>query len=145
MEEIKIQGAEQLAQLAKRLREVGDKELQREMARAVNSAVKPIKQAAQQSALDTLPRRGGLAAEVAKSKFRTTRRSGTSRAGVRVTAVSNLSTWHLDQGIIRHKHKVQRTQQGWFTRPVEELAPEMRKELLASLDMIVAKLEGRHA
>lgn len=144
---IEIKGADQLADLAKRLKEAGDRELQRELGKAINSAVKPVKQAIHDSAETTLPRRGGLAEEAASSRIVTRRRSG-ARAGVRVVAQSpKLSLYHLNQGIVRHRSKsgwtIQRITPGFWDKPTQELAEDARREIVAALDEVAKKLDGR--
>jgi hypothetical protein len=144
---IEIQGADQLAKLAKQLREAGAKDLQRELGKAINRALKPVKADIRQSAQETLPKRGGLAAKVAKSKVTTRRRTSQKAAGVRVVATNTVSLYHLDKGQIRHRKggdinagKVQPTTPGWFTKPTEAAAPEVRKELVAAMDEVAKKI-----
>jgi hypothetical protein len=147
---IEIRGAEQLAALAKSLKQAGDKELQRELAKAVNSATKPIKDAAKQSALRTLPKRGGLNKRVANSKFTTRRRAGARIAGVRVEVKSDDALGMLDKGTVRHPVHgnrdvwvTQRVTPGWWTDPTEALAPQARRDLEAAMRAIAAKIERR--
>jgi hypothetical protein len=139
---IEVQGADQLARLARQLKEAGDKGLQAELGKAINRALKPVKADIKQSA-GTLPNRGGLAARVARTPLRTRR----SKSGVRIVAKGTLSLWHLDQGIIRHRKggdinagKVLRTRPGWWTIPTEAAAPEVRREIVAAMDAVAKKI-----
>jgi hypothetical protein len=139
---IEVQGADQLARLAKQLKEAGDKGLQKELAQAINRALKPVKADIKASA-GTLPSRGGLAARVARTPLRTRR----SKSGLRLVAKGTLSLYHLDKGMIRHRKggdinagKVQRTQPGWWTTPTEAAAPEVRRELVAAMDAVAKKV-----
>lgn len=146
---VEIKGADQLARLSKQLRDAGAKDLQRELAQGINRALKPMKEDIRQSALDSLPKRGGFAAAIAGSKLRTRRRTGRV-AGVRVVAENRFSLYHPDRGEVRHRVKgkpaaqwpVQRIQPGWWTRPTEGSAPAVRKELLAALDAVAKKLHA---
>jgi hypothetical protein len=143
---ITIEGADQLARLAKQLKEAGDKGLQAELGKAINRALKPVKADIKQSAATMLPKRGGLAAKVAKSRITTRRRTGRT-AGVRLVATNTISLYHLDKGIIRHRKggdidagKVQSTTPGWMTKPAEAAAPKVRAELVQAMDDIAKKI-----
>jgi hypothetical protein len=143
---ITIEGADQLARLAKQLKEAGDKGLQAELGKAINRALKPVKADIKQSAATMLPKRGGLAAKVAKSRITIRRRTGRT-AGVRLVATNTISLYHLDKGIIRHRKggdidagKVQPTEPGWMTKPAEAAAPKVRAELVQAMDDIAKKI-----
>lgn len=144
---IEVKGADQLAAVAKALKAAGDKDLQREMYRGINNAVKPIKAAIRESEKENLPRRGGLAASVGKGKLLTRRRSSSRTSGVRIVAKSKHSLYHLNQGIVRHPtrqrgvYTIQRIRPGFWTEPTEENAEEARREVEKVLNDIMAKLE----
>ena len=144
---ITIEGADQLARLAKQLREAGAKDLQAELGKAINRALKPVKADIKRSAAETLPKRGGLAAKVARSKITTRRRTSQKAAGVRVVATNTISLYHLDKGQIRHRKggdinagKVQPTTPGWMTKPAEAAAPKVQRELVQAMDDIAKKI-----
>jgi tape measure domain-containing protein len=96
---VEIKGADQLAALSKRLKELGDKDLSREFSRAITAATKPLVQDLRQSARETLPKRGGLNERVAKSQIRTQRRASSRTQGVRVVAKNPYVLARLDQGM----------------------------------------------
>jgi hypothetical protein len=100
---VEIKGADQLAALSKRLKELGDKDLSREFSRAITAATKPLVQDLRQSARETLPKRGGLNERVAKSQIRTQRRASSRTQGVRVVAKNPYVLARLDQGHVRHR------------------------------------------
>jgi hypothetical protein len=145
---IEIRGANQLADLSRALRQAGDKDLQKELGRAVNAAVRPLKDDLKASARSRLPHSGGLAEQIAKSSFVTRRRAGQRVAGVRVVGRSKFSLYHLDRGEVRHRKKgeppaawtVQRIRPGWWTDPTENAAPEIRAELVKAMDDIARKI-----
>lgn len=150
---IEVKGADQLASLAKVLRETGAKDLQRELGKAINRAVKPVKDDIKASAKDTLPSSGGLAARAAKSPIRTRRRSSQNgQAGVRlVSGDRTLSMWHLNEGIVRHRRKgkrpeewaVQKIDDGFWDEPTGKAAPNVRRELVKAMDVIAKKIDKR--
>jgi retron-type reverse transcriptase len=144
---IEIQGADQLARLAKQLREAGAKDLQRELGQAINRATKPVKADIKRSFAEMLPHRGGLAKRAAATKLTTRRRTSAKTAGVRIVAKGTLSLYHLNQGQIRHRKdgninagKVQPITPGVWTKPAEAAAPKAREEIVKSMDAVAAKI-----
>ncbi len=142
---IEVKGADQLADLAKALKAAGDKDLQRELYAGINRAVKPLRADIKESARTNLPRRGGLAAVVAKSSLRTQRRTSATRsAGVRIVATNRFSLYRLNQGQIRHRSgTIQRITPGWWTEPTEAVAEDVRREIVKALNGISRKLDRR--
>lgn len=147
-----IQGADQLAELAKVLRQAGRKDLQQELGKAINRATKPLKDDIKESARDSLPRAGGLAKRAAAERLVTRKRTGRQIAGIRVTAPkSDLSLWHLNEGVVRHRKKgkppAEWTQQpiraGFWDRPTQAIAPEVRRDLEQAMVEITRKLDLR--
>lgn len=147
MTDVRITGADQLADLSRALRTVGADErkgLRRELYRGIMRATKPLKKAAQDSAHANLPQRGGLAARVGKSKFRTKTTGGGQNVGVRITSSGGSG---LDRGRLRHpvfgNRSVWVTQQvepEWFTRPMRAGAPAVQREILQAMDDVAAKI-----
>lgn len=86
--EVKVQGAEQLAALSRRLRETGSKDLRREVFRGLGRAAKPAKAAAKREALRRLPKRGGLAELVASSRIGSRNRLAGNDPSVRIVATN---------------------------------------------------------
>lgn len=145
---IEVDGADKLAQVAKRLKEAGDKNLQRQLYAALNRAVKPVRGEMQRSLAEVLPKRGGLsAAKVRQVKFRTSRRTTGRYAGIRVTAKGGQLGRMDRQGQFRHPvfghepWKPQNITAGWFTRPAEAAAPAARVEVLRALDDVARELD----
>lgn len=144
--EVEVRGAEQLEQLARRLRQVGDKGLNRRFSAGLNRAAKPLKEAAKASARSRLPARGGLAARVVGAKYSTRRR----RDGIRITAragTQRVDLEALDRGEVRHPvfgdRRVwvrQRVVPGWWTRPMQDGAPAVRRELERVMDEVSREL-----
>jgi hypothetical protein len=144
---IELEGADKLAVLAKRLKEAGDKDLQRQMYAGIARAMKPVRAAAETSLADVLPKRGGLsAAKRRQVKFRTSRRAGVRQAGVRLVAKGGQLGRMDRQGQFRHPvfgHEPwvpQKIEAGWFTRPAEAAAPVARREILRALDDVAREL-----
>ena len=140
---IEVRGAEQLKVLAKRLKDAGDKELKKELSQGIRQAMEPVKSAVRQSALDTLPQRGGLARRVAKTQLRTAR----SARGIRLVGKSSDSIRRMNAGTVRHpvfgNRDVwvdQKIPSGWWDRPTQASAARVRLELLKTMDRIAKKI-----
>lgn len=147
MVDLRIEGAEDLAKVAKALRQVGDKELKRELFAGLNRATKPLKEEARRSAERTLPKRGGLAKRIAKTSMRTRRRTGEANPAVWIQAKTDPRP---DRGELRHPvfeqpgrpvvWVSQKVTPGWFTRPMEAGADEVRRELAKVIDDVADKI-----
>lgn len=134
--DITIVNAEGLARLGAHLKAAGRGDLRRKLLAGIRAAAKDITPDIQQSARDTLPRRGGLAERVAGSRF-STRTSLSSRgASVRLTGVNAYQIRGMNAGRLRHpvygQPSVwvgQSVEPGWFDRPIERAAPDVRRRI----------------
>lgn len=145
----RVVGAEELAAVAKALRQAGDKELRKELYRGLRRAAKPLIAEARQHARDTLPKSGGLNERVARSKFKVAVRGAGRNPGVRITA-TGLDKRLDTEGRIRHpvygNREVwvqQKVKPHWFETPMAAGAPEVRRELQKVVEDIARKLEAR--
>lgn len=145
--DIKVTGAEEFAVLARRLKQAGDKGLQRESSKGINRLVRPVKLDLRRSALDVLPERGGLAARVATSRFRVRRRASGRDVGIFLDVINEYPIRLFDKGIVWHpvygrgRKVMQRITPGWFTRPTEAALPRVRAELLEAIRRVVRQIE----
>ena len=141
-----INGADQLARLAAALKEAGAKDLQRELGKGLNRAVKPLKENIRRSAEETLPQRGGLAADIAAVKLSTRRPNSKRGTGLRIVGRGRYSLYHLDQGIVRHGagNRTQAIPPGWWTKPTDDTAPAVRREVEAAMAEVAKKIDGHH-
>jgi len=146
--DLTVEGADKLRIVARALRDLGDKELSREVYRGLNRATIPLREDARRSAASRLPQRGGLADRVAKSKMTTRRRAGRN-PGITIRARGMPQLQGMDRGRVRHPvfgrgpWVTQRITPGWFTEPMEAGAPEVRRELLRVLDEAARELTRR--
>lgn len=167
--EPEVRGAAELAALTRRLKEAGDKGLSRELTKGVNTALTPLRKTQlPASALETLPRRGGYAAIVAKSKFRVSRKNSARAPGLRLTAKNIYNLYRVDKGSLRHpifsrkSRKIAgvkvkyRSQQrvlnkwvnqpvtpGWFTNPTQKAAPSIQAELNKAMHNVIRQIDGK--
>jgi hypothetical protein len=142
-----VHGGEQLEKVARRLKEIGDKELRKELFSGIQRAAKPMKLAAQQAARSKLPRRGGLNEWVASSKFTVSVRSGKFPAARVTGKKSGHDLAALNRGRLRHPLYGDRghwyTQQidaNWFSDAMAAQAPAVREEIVAILDDIARRI-----
>lgn len=151
MADIRIQGADKLAEVAKALKQAGNKELRKELYAAINRSTKDLRNDAKESARQHLPRSGGLNKRVAKARMSTKRRTGRV-AGVKIVAVGMDQLALMDRGRVKHPvhgHRDRWVEQripeaeGWFTEPMQAGAPKVRKELVQALDDLAKKIERK--
>lgn len=148
--DLRIEGTEQLERVARRLKDLGDGELRKELYRAIQRATKPLKAKAKDAALRDLPQRGGLNKWVASSKFSTRTRGGGRNPGVKIVAKKGTHDLRaLDRGRLRHpvygNRRVwvnQSVKPGWFSKSMEDGAPDVRRELLGVLEDVARQVRG---
>jgi hypothetical protein len=141
---IEIQGGDQFARLAARIRKA-EGELPHELIEALERAAPPLKRAAKASAAANLPHRGGLAGIVASSGMSTQRRAG----GIRIVARGIKQLNLTNSGRVRHSvfgnpftwvTQAIPKARDWFDRPMQDGAPRVRRELDKALDKIARKI-----
>src|SRR5882757_3447026 len=130
---MKVTGADRLARLGAALKDAGDKDMRRELFKAMQRAAKPMKAAARTAAREHLPRRGGLGERVAGSKFSAKTSASGKNPGLRIIGAGDLDLPALDRGRVRHpvfgnRHNWvnQQIPVGWFTNAMNEKAPAVR-------------------
>lgn len=150
--DLQVTGADQLAALAAKVKEIGDKGLRRELLRDTRNAAKPLVALARSSAREHLPKEGGLNEVVASSKFGIRTRTSGRNPGVRVVGVSVHQIEDMDAGHVRHPvyprggdrakwaWTSQRITPGWWTKAMQEAVPHVRSELVHSLDEYARRL-----
>lgn len=152
-------GGQQLHDLAQRLKDA-DKELRKELQAGLTRATKPLMAAVRVEIEPTMPK--GYEDVLSRSlAMRTQVRTGAT-AGVRITAIAkgtakNRDIRALDRGTLRHPvyGRRRRNSKGWlipnpwvrqtirsgfWTRPMKEGAPEVRKELVAVIAAVSRKI-----
>lgn len=130
MGDFEVRNAQDLARLAKALKDAGRNDLRKELLRRVReSGVETIPKI-QASALERLPRRGGLAAKVAAERASVRASYGGNAARVKIWRKRGRG---LNEGRLRHpvfghmKTWVgQEVDTGWFDDPIRRAAPKIR-------------------
>ncbi len=136
-EDFKVQGADALLELGKRLKASGGAPVMKELRQALQAGAKPIVPATREEARRRLPSRGGLNERVAKAPQRVTARVGNTTATVRVTVAGKRSgAYGANIGKVRHPvfgrrtFVEQRVQPGWHTDTAEREAPKAREDIV---------------
>ena len=151
MIDLQIQGANELAALSAKVKEIGDKGLNRELLRDVRKAAKPLVAEAKNAARENLPKAGGLNEVIAASKFGIRTRTSGRNPGVRIIGVSTHQIEGMDHGRVRHPvwargprtdwhWATQQIPPGWFSKRMQEKVPEVRAELVRSLDEFARRI-----
>lgn len=130
-------GADELRQLGAALKAAGDKVMRKEVIDSLKQATGPIGDDVRAEAARTFGRRGGLADIVANTKVTTKVRLAGRQAGVRIVGRNTIKQLEAtDLGSLRHplwgnkSHwRSQSIRPGWWSRPIEERAPQIRDDL----------------
>lgn len=149
--DLRVEGADKFAKLARALKEYGDKDLRSELYRGINRAVKPLTASVKASTDNFLPRRYAL--EIAKSlKVRANRRAGRNPA---IYLVGKAKTpkgkerdlASLNRGRLRHplygnRHYWfdQDVAPNWWDDPLIQGQDVVRREIVNVIDDIGARL-----
>lgn len=140
-------GAAELRIVALRMRAAGEVELKRAMFRNIRLATLPAAGRVRQSAIDTLPRSGGLNEWVASSVIKTSVTTGVRTAGVTLRMrKSGHDLKSIDAGIARHmvygNPKVWATTQvkpGFWTEPLKAMKPEVTAACVLAMRQVAAE------
>lgn len=143
-DDIEVHGAEQFLRLSKALKHAGRFELRKELTSAMKQAARPLIADSRAEARRRLPKRGGLAARVAKTPQRVQVRTGASTAGVRIVVGSKgAAARDTNKGTVRHpvfgNRKVwvtQRVRPGWFEDPMQAGAAVVRRQLSDAVERV---------
>lgn len=147
--DIKIDAPDRLDLVARVLRDMGDKDLARELYRSLNRATTKLKAEAKDEAGRRLPHRGGLARRVAAAKLSTSRRGGRN-PGVSIRARGMDQLAGMDAGRVKHpvfgNRDVWVTQSitpGWFSDPMKDGADEARDAIENAMDDVAVQVARR--
>lgn len=158
--DVRLAGIDDILKLAQQIKATGDKGLGREMAKALNQAVEPVKTAIGASAAETMP--SGYAPTLTASlRHRRSQRAAARQAALRLTTLGEgvkeqRDLVRLNKGELRHPvfgrsrpTRRGRRQNPWATtrirpgfhdRGVKDAGPEAEKRLGRVLDDFAARL-----
>lgn len=139
-----VDGAEQLAELGRRLKAAGDGSLRRELLSGIRTAVNRMVPDVQRGA-DRLPRSGGLSSRVAAQKFAARTSLASGKVSLTGSGMKELSD--IDAGRVRHRvfgqniWKQQSVTPGFFSDPVKSDLPKVQTEVEQVMTATAKKLE----
>lgn len=147
-DDFEVHGTEQFLRLSKSLKAAGRTGLRRELNTGMRRAARPLIAKTRAEAGKRLPKRGGLAAQVAREPQRIQVRTGSRTAGVRIVVARKAGGARgANRGKIRHpvfgNRDVwvdQKVPAGWFDDPLREAAPAIRREVERALQDVVAQI-----
>lgn len=143
--DFEIRGADQFLRLSKALKAAGETGMRKELHAGMRKAARPLIPRARAAARQRLPKRGGLADQVAREPARISVRTGRD-PGVRVTIGKRRGgAQSANRGVIRHPVRgggwvEQEVPGGWFDDTNDEAAPEIRRELEKAMQVVVDKI-----
>lgn len=153
MSDFRVQGADELNRLARKLRQAGDKTLRKELYAGLQRATKPIRADVTRTLAARLPQHGGLARKMAKARVTTKIRTANRNTRLTIQVSSprgeDFDVQAIDRGAIRHPtygHRpwvVQRIAPGAVSEPLQRGAPAARREAAAALERVAKSLEGK--
>ena len=137
-----------LTRISAALKEAGDRENLNALRRGLRAGAKPLIPAVQAAARDQLPKAGGLNEIVASRRVSVRTRLASRGAAVTLQSTNARSNAQTNSGYVRHpifggKQWITEqipNAQGWWTKTLEEKAPDVRHALEASLDEVSAKI-----
>lgn len=149
-DDFRIEGADAMLQLGKRMKAAGRGDLLKAMNKELKVAPKRVTTASRKNT-SRLPTSGGLAQRVAKAPQRVTSRVGNTTASVRVTVAGKKSgAWGANKGKVRHlvfgrpgSWVTQDVEPGWFDDAVESESPEIRDDVVDVLTEYAEKMTRR--
>lgn len=150
MTSIEVRGHEQLADLGRRFKAAGDrgKGLRKQLLKEIRQVVKPVLPEIRSHAASILPKRGGLAAEVASAQLAVRTNLGPKSASVKVVSTSPGRFRDLNRGRLRHpvfgnreKWVQQSVWPGWFTDRIEARKPRMQGAVLQAMRQTAHEIE----
>ena len=139
-----------MARVEKALHNAATKEMRTNLRKIMAEETKPTRTKIKKSALDTLPARGGAAKRFAKLPTQNTDFREKS-AGVKIVLKRKGSDLQsLDKGRLRHplfgnrKHWYEQSvAAGFFTKPIEEDADDLKRRISGRIDKYVNELERK--
>lgn len=143
----RVRGSDELAQLARRLKDAGDGDLRKELLSSIREAGKKTIPDIRDAAQNTLPKSGGLADRVASQGYAVRTSLALSGAKVSIVGRGMKELGDIDRGRLRHPvygnrstWSQQSVTPGFFSRTLEKQATSIRKDIEKALDDIGRRL-----
>lgn len=151
MIDLKVVGASELRRVARNIKEVGDKDLKRELHRGLNRAVKPLKLAVKAEALHRMP--SGYAPVLTGSLKVGSSIRAAGAIKIRASAKGKRDNRDLraldERGSLKHplygnrnRWYTTRIRPGFFTDPLVKGAHQVRAEVVQVINRVARKMQG---
>ena len=147
MGSVEVRGAEQLAEVGKRIKTADATVLRQELRRNLRAVVKPIKPLVQASLRAGLPKKGHLNTFMGNASVGARVRTEGRDVGVRIVAgKKGHNLRKLDEGEIRHPtfgHKPWKKQAvtpGLVSKPIEAEKPAMQRAVMDAVNATAKKI-----
>jgi len=144
--DVKITGADQLADLGKALKAV-DKSIKNEFLKEIRASGKPAGEAIRNAYGDEMPQRGGLGATLRRSRIGIRNRLSGKNAGIRLDLRHKHDLTALEDGVLRKpvfgNRKVwaqQSVPAGVGDKAFQKQAPAVTRRMLAAMDAVTKKI-----
>jgi len=146
MVDFKVTGADQLADLGKALK-AADKSIKNEFLAEIRASGKPAGEAIRNAYAADMPKRGGLAAVLGRSKIGIRNRLSGKNAGIRLTMTNKHDLAELEKGNLRHpvygNRKVWKRQSvpsGVGDAAFQKQQPAIQRRMLAAMNATATKI-----
>jgi hypothetical protein len=139
-----------LSSLSRDLKETGQRGLRKELLRGVRTAARSAIPDIEAAAAADLPKRGGLAADVAGQKWSARSSMAGPVASVRIVGQGMRELKDIDQGVVRHpvfgnrdvwKRQTAGITPGFFSGTLQKKAPEVRRQIDQVMRDVKLKIE----
>lgn len=153
--EIRVTGAEELAQVARDIKKLGNgREIITDMRKEIRSTAPPFRKAVRENAIATLPSQNGLNEWVAGTKIKVSITTGRRSAGVRFVGGRNSlkkksDIRAIDKGRVRAPlfgdrrfWHLQNVKSGFFTKASPQAVDEFRQATVRAIDKAVRRVWG---
>jgi hypothetical protein len=144
--DFEVRGGDNLKRIGRELKAAGDGKLRRDMLAGIRAEVKPAIPVIRESAAATLPKRGGLADRVAGQKFSVRTSLAAGKVSVVGKGMKELKV--IDKGTLFHpvfgdrsRWSHQSVTPGFFTKPLENLAPGIRSAVLKVISVVAQQID----
>ena len=146
--ELRIEGAEQLAALSKRLHAAGNKgkRLKKELRATILKEARPVGRFVAVSAGSDLPHRGGLGYTVGGANISIS--AGTTSVSMKLKAkgydLAAINRGRLRHPVFGHRENwvTQKVEKELFTKPFKAQAPRLRQRIIRATDAVAKRIEG---
>lgn len=149
MSDFSVRGSQEMATVARRLKEAGRTDLRKELLAGIREAGKTVIPDIKRAAASTLPRSGGLAAQVASQAYSVRTSLALSGAKVSIVGRGMKGLRDIDAGRVRHPVFGDRStwvQQsvtpGFVSQTVASKASAVRDEVEGAMDKVAREITG---